>query len=499
MQHRVQSSEKNLKVADRRRNVSSRYRRERWDGFLEQDERGMLLVEGVPVDALAKGFGTPLYIMVESEIRSRLRRFRKVFGPETGLQYAVKCNSNLEILRIVREEGFELDCSSVGELILGLLADFKPQKLTFTNLYKTEQDIHFAAQIGVQSITADSIEEIERIAKTARKLQKHVNTVLRVNPMIEMGNYSTKDNKYGIPLRSVEEAVALVQKSPFVDFKGFHFMGGYVSSPRIYKAAARAMVKIISRVYAQGIRVESLSLGGGFPAAIGDAYAFPIEDMKDFPRYFKRLLERHNVPPLRLIFEPGKSIVLNAGIGLVEVVSKKKLGRSRHMVVTDGSTYNFVPDALVQDDLKYDVLPASKLKLPRVHTATIAGNTCDCWDLIVKNIEMPKLREGDLLAIMDVGGYAHVMACNFNTIKRAPMVMVRADGCVTLIRRRDRYSEMFAPELDVLKLADSDELMRYHKLYNVNIDKIWKGKQQKRQKQTEEKVLVEKDLQPVKK
>ncbi len=115
----------------------------------------------------------------------------------------------------------------------------------------------------------------------------------------------------------------------------------------------------------------------------------------------------------------------------------------------------------------------------RIHTVTIAGNTCDCWDLIRKGIEMPKLRAGDLLAAMDVGAYAQVMSSNFNTIRRPGMILLSSDGSSKLIRRRDRYSEMFAPELDVLKMAGPDELEKYHNMYRVNIDKIWKDKQKK--------------------
>ncbi len=457
--------------------VSSRYLRDRWEDFLSQNDAGMLHIEGVAVNKIIEKYGTPLYVMVESEIRRRLRRFKKVFGGQIGLQYAVKCNSNLEILRIVREEGFELDCSSVGEVILGLLADFRPNQLSFTNLYKTENDIYFAAKIGIQSITADSMEEIEKIAATAKKLKKHIDTVIRVNPMLTVGNYTTKGNKYGIPIHYIDKAVDMARNSPFVDFRGFHFMGGYVPHPRVFKAAARAFIKLIKHCQDRGIRVHSLSLGGGFPAAIGEDSAFPIENMRDFPRYFQKLMQKNALAPLRLIFEPGKSIVLNSGIGLMKVIAKKRLGLQSRMVIADGSTYNFVPDAIIQEGIKYDVLPASKLNLPRIHTVTLAGNTCDCWDLIVKGIDMPKLKAGDLLAIMDVGAYAQVMSSNFNTIRRPAMIMIREDGTIKQIRRRDRYSEMFAPELDVLKMAGPDELEKYHNLYRVNIDKIWKGKQ----------------------
>ncbi len=467
----------------RRKEVSTRYMRERWERFLSQDSRGFLMVEGIAVDRIAQKYGTPLYLYVESEIRERMRRFKAALPPPVRLQYAVKCNSNLEILRMAREEGFELDCSSVGELILGLLADFHPRQLSFTNLVKTEHDVHFAAKIGVQAITADSIEDLALIASAARKLRVQVRTVLRVNPMIDVGAYSTKGNKYGIPLAMVDRAIALATAAPYVDFRGFHFMGGYVGNARVFRVAARAMLKIVKRCTDRGIRVRTLSLGGGFPAAIGDGEAFPIEAMWDFPLWFERLRERQGIPPLQLIFEPGKSIVLNAGMGLMKVVAHKRLGRRERMIIVDGSTYNFVPDALVQEDVRYDVLPASKMNAPRVHAVTIGGSTCDCWDLLTRDRELPKLEHGDLLAIMDAGGYAQVMASNFNTIKRAAVALVRSDGTVKLIRRRDRYSEMFAPELDVLKVADPNELERYTNLHRVNIDRVWKGAKRRRRRE----------------
>jgi diaminopimelate decarboxylase len=457
--------------------------RDRWERFLSQDRRGMLMIEGVPVDTIVAKYGTPIYVYVESEIRMRAQRFKKVFGPEIGFQFAVKCNSNLEILRILREEGFELDCSSVGELILGLLADFKPKQLSFTNLYKNEQDLFFATKMGVQSITADSIEDLEQIAKTAKKLKRHIDVAIRVNPMLEIGHYSTRDNKYGIPIGYIDRAIELARKSPFVDLQGFHFFGGYVHETRVYKAAARIMVKLVRRCQDRGIKIKSLSLGGGFPAAVGDEEAFPIEDMKGFPQWFRGLLQRNAIDhPLRLVFEPGKSIVLNAGIGLTKVVSKKRLGLKKRMVVVDSSAYNFVPDALVQEGLHYDLLPASKMNSPRIHKLTVGGNTCDAWEIISRDLHMPKLRAGDLLAIMDVGAYAQVMASNFNTIKRAAIVLIHPDGSTKLIRRRDRYSEMFAPELDVLKLAGPDELERYNNLYRVNVDNYWRGQGKKKGK-----------------
>lgn len=458
--------------------VSDRYMRSRWEGFLSQDERGMLLIEGVPVDRIARKYGTPLYIMVESEIRRNFRRFRKTFGKDVVLQYAVKCQSNLEVLRIAREEGFELDCSSVGELILGLLADLDPRQLTLTNLYKTEQDLHFAAKIGVQSVTADSLEELENIARTARKLRTQVRTVIRVNPLITVGRYTTKGNKYGIPLPDVEAAVRFAASSPYVDVRGLHFMGGYVHSVKVYKEAAKTMVALAARCERiKGVKMRTLSLGGGFPVSIGEEKSFPIEDMAGFTDFYKKLCRTHGVPHLQLILEPGKSIVMNACVSLMRVIANKKIHRDLRMLIVDGSTYNVVPDALIQTQLAYDVLPASAMSAPRTETVDIAGNTCDAWDVISRGRGMPRLEADDLVAVMDTGAYAQVMASNFNTIKRPAMIMIAPDGSIRQIRRKDRYSEMFAPELDVLKMADPNELERYHNLYRVNIDRIWKDGQ----------------------
>ena len=155
--------------------ISPRYNKRRWRHFLSQDSDGIMYIEGVSVRKLQKKYGTPIYVFVEEEIRSRLRRFKNAFIYDRFRpQYACKCNSNLEVLRIVREEGFEFDASSVGEIILGLLADFEPEQITFTNLYKTEQDIYFASEVGVKAITMDSIEELERTIALADRGHKNI-------------------------------------------------------------------------------------------------------------------------------------------------------------------------------------------------------------------------------------------------------------------------------------------------------------------------------------
>ncbi len=447
----------------------------RWR-FLTQSHSGELFIEGISVSTIAHKYQTPVYVMIEREIRDRLRRFQNAFSyPKLRPQYASKCNSNLEILRICREEGFELDASSVGEIILGLLADFTPEQITFTNLYKTDQDILFAAKVGVLAITLDSLEEIQRTETLGKKIGQQIRIFLRVNPMITLGKYSTKKHKYGIPLHQIKKAINLCVSSEYLDLKGLHFHGSNISDPRVYYIATRKMLQLAKYSLSKGNRIEYIDLGGGFPVQVGnDKKCFQPEDMGiDFSHYFEKQCHKIGLATPVLIFEPGKFVVQNSGIGITKIVSKKKLPVAETLVV-DGSSYSFVPDVIVIHE-KYTILPATKMNRPFNKTYDIAGCTCDVIDAIATKQRFPLLEENDLLAIMDVGAYSSVLATNFNTLKRAPMVLVRENQTLKLIRRRDRYSEMFAPELDILKVADPKELKNYYNIHRTSIDKIWTG------------------------
>lgn len=469
-------------IKKKRKILSKRYLKPKWS-FLGQDRKGILTLEGVPVTDLAQKYGTPLYILIESEIRDRLRRFKNAFLYEKlRPQYACKCNSNLEILKIVREEGFELDVSSVGEIILGLLADFSPDQITFTNLYKTEQDIMFAAKVGVRAITADSLEEIRKIGTVAEKMQSPIRMFIRINPNIRYGNKVQKIHsfgtplvaaKYGIPIAYAKKAIAMAKSYEFIDIIGLHFHGGYMPNYRVYFQAAKKLLKLAKFCKEEhNIIIQDIDLGGGFPVQYNDEAIFTPEEMgKKFVRYFKKLLVNYDLQWPNLVFEPGKFIVANAGVGLVKVISKKPT-KNKKILVTDGSTYAMLPDPIIYQTY-YEILPATRMSLPRVRKYDIAGCTCDCIDILASNRKLPVLKENDILAIMDTGAYSNAMASNFNNLKRPPMVMIKENGSIKLIRRRDRYSEMFAPELDVLKMADPKEMKQLYNLSRINMGKIW--------------------------
>ena len=452
--------------------ISKRYLKPRWN-FLSQDSHGTLSIEGWDIEDIVEKYGTPVYLIVERKIREQLRAFKKAFPyPKLRVQYASKVNSNLEILKIVREEGMELDCSSVGEIILGMLADFEPHQITFTNLHKTEQDITFAAKVGVQAITADSMEEIRKIDRVASKLKTKIRIFIRINPMLKIGQYTTHNQHYGIVHSEAKKAIDLAIASRYVDLVGLHFHGSYIYNPQVYFQAATKLVKLAKYCIDHKARIRYIDLGGGFPYATNGKKVFHPSDMGEaFVKHFQKLIKKYDIPSPSLIFEPGKFVVANAGVGVVRVISSKRFGNT-NKVITDGSTYAFLPDPLIYKAY-YEVLPATKMDKPRWDYITLAGCTCDSADIIAHKRWLPKLEEGDILAFMDVGAYSNVMASNFNTIKRAPIIMLKGDGSIKPIRRKDRYSEMFAPELDVLKVGEPQELKKFYNLFRVNIDKLW--------------------------
>lgn len=471
-QEKLPNFELTPKKKNERENIPRKYLRSRWKHFLSQDTKGDLLIEGVNIKEIVKKYGSPLYVLVEEEIREKCRNFKKGFDyTPFRPQYACKCNSNLEVLRIVREEGFDFDASSVGEIILGLLADFKPEQITFTNLYKTKKDILFALEIGVAAITVDSIEELETAIEAGKQINKIVPVMLRINPMIKDGNFSTKKQQYGIPYSTAKKAILTISDNPIIRLKGFHFHGSYAHNFKGYFLAAKKISDLAVFAKTKGMLIEMLDFGGGFPVEAPKIYCpgkyFTGKEFGEkFTPFFKKLCEKKELGNPTLVFEPGKSIVANAGIGIISVISNKKL-EPKEIVITDGSCYSMFPDVLISH-CDYEILPGNKMRTKSTHKYDITGCTCDCIDVIATCQRMPKLEKGDLLVVMDCGAYSFVMGSNFNNLKLAPIIKINKDGETQLIRRRDRYSEIFGPELDVLKLADPTEMKGFYDLLRKN-------------------------------
>ncbi len=447
--------------------------RNRWS-FLKRDDKGSAKVFDISIKGLAAKYGTPLIVIAEDEIRKQLQRIKKAFPYERlSIQYACKCNSNLNILKIIKEEGCEIDASSVGEIALSLLAGFSPYQVTLTNIFKTHDDIAFGAKVGVRAITADSLEEINKMIETGKSVGIQIPAFIRINPMIAFDGYSTEDKQFGIPYSQARHAIDIALSSPFIQVKGLHFHGGYINDPKVYFLAAKKLIDLAVYCKEKGVIIDNLDLGGGFPVSYGDKRVFQPEDMgEEFSGYLRDELDKAGLSYPKLIFEPGKFIVANSGFAITKILAKKEL-KGKNIAILDGSAYSIAPDILV-NGCEYDVIPTD-LKSPENKKTTykLTGCTCDMIDIIRKDIELPKLSEGDLLMLMDIGAYSTVLASNFNTLKRPQVILANSYGELKTIRRRDRFSEMFAPELDVSKVSEPKTLKKIYDLMRNKKDKLW--------------------------
>lgn len=424
------------------------YLRPRWPFASVED--GLLHIDGKSVEEIARKYGTPFYMIIEKEVRSRLKRFRKAFAYRPFQpQYAVKCNSNPAILQIIREEGFEADTSSMGEIMLALKAGFRPDQITLTNQYKSPEELHLAISLEIKALGIDSLEDLEDMVRMAETLNKEANIFLRINANIRRGeDYDTSRHQYGIPLESAEEAIRIAAREKHTRLAGLHWHGAYVPEPGVYLEALRKITDLAEFAKRAGNPLEYLDFGGGFPAEYGDEKAFTPEEVgESFSRTLERIIKQKGLERPTLIFEPGKFIVANAGLAVFRVVSFKNFGEQK-ILISDGGTYNMLPDPLIWD-CYYHILPASRMdEAPDVRYAAIKGNTCDHLDSIAKGRMLPPLRKGDLLVATDCGAYSNVMASNFNGRKIPPMLMLRKDGEIEMIRRPQTYEELFSPELD---------------------------------------------------
>lgn len=282
-------------------------------------------------------------------------------------------------------------------------------------------------------------------------MDSRISIFLRINPMIEFKGYTTKNKQFGIPYHDSRKALGMIDEDPMLELKGLHFHGNYIKDPKAYFLAVDKLLEL-----AKGRDIRYLDLGGGFPVPYGNEEVFEPEDMGEqlIAHIKKKAGSLKNREP-RLILEPGRFIVANSGVGITQVLSRKRLDKD--ILIVDSSSYSFAPDILVCGH-RYEMLPGH-LNLERKEYR-INGCTCDSLDVMRESIMLPEMQADDKVLIMDLGAYSNVLASNFNTQRRSAIVMIDEKGNTRQIRRRERYSEMFAPELKDVPEKELYEIMQ---------------------------------------
>ncbi len=413
-----------------------------------------LVIGGCDTVALAEEFGTPLYVFDEADLRGRCREFKTEFGklyPDTIVSYSPKAFTAKAMMRLVEEEGLDLDVVSGGELGFARAVDFPMERVHFAGNNKSAEELKMAVKNGIGHIVVDNLPELNMLREIAGR--KKVNILLRLNtgidPHIHQYNkVGIVDSKFGLTRATWDEAaaIALAARNINVDGLHFHIGSGLFETEPFVKSIAVVLeyAAVLKQKY--NFVTRALSVGGGFgvqytlEAAPPSIAAFALAIVNELKNRCRQL----KLTPPKLIIEPGRKIVAQAGVAIYTVGVIKDIPGIRTYVCVDGGMGDNIRQPMY--GARQEALVANRVSARDTKTVTIAGKYCESGDVLIKEISLPKLKAGDILAVAGSGAYCIPMSSNYNAAFRPAIVFVR-DGKARLIRRRETLADLTRRDL----------------------------------------------------
>jgi diaminopimelate decarboxylase len=402
---------------------------------------GVLHAESVPLNDIANRFGTPCYVYSRSALEAALDEFQQELnGVDSLVCYAVKANSNLAVLNVFARCGAGFDIVSTGELKRVLAAGADPKKVVFSGVGKTTAEMEFALETGILCFNVESAPELDRLNEVAGRLGKKAPISLRVNPNVDAKTHpyistGLKENKFGV---AYEDALNLYRHAaslPNLNITGIDcHIGSQLLDPAPFAEALDKVLLLIDQLAAANIRLHHIDLGGGLGIRYRDEVAPTVK------AYLQPLLEKLKDRGLKILLEPGRRLVGNAGL-LLTKVEYLKPGEVKNFAIVDAAMNDLARPALY--DAWHEILPVVPHDGEIQHWE-IVGPICETGDFLGRARPLA-LVPGDLLAIMSAGAYGMAMSSNYNTRPRAAEVMI--DGAEAhLVRRRETVEELYALE-----------------------------------------------------
>jgi diaminopimelate decarboxylase len=418
------------------------------------DAAGQLWVGGCQVTWLAQEYGTPLYLLDRACLEERGRHYRQLMettypGP-TEVTYASKAGLNLALAQLIDGLGLGLDVVSGGELYVARQAGFPPERIHLHGNNKSELELAMAMDEGVGRIVVDNLYELDLLATLARARGRRVPVWLRLSPGMDAHTHAfcktgLLDSKFGFPIETgaAEEALARALERPSLNVTGLHtHIGSQILDPAPFCEAAAKLLDFaaaMKRVYGWELRELSPGGGWGVPYSTADPAAPPDAYVKELCETVVSACARLGLDRPALTIEPGRSIIGPAGVALYRVGSRKEIPGVRTYVSVDGGMADNIRPALY--GAAYTAVAAGKADRPGEELVTIAGKFCESADILIRDIELPRLAAGDVLAVPVAGAYCLSMASNYNLALR-PAVVLLDDGRTHLIQRRETYPDL---------------------------------------------------------
>jgi len=401
--------------------------------------------EQVPLAELAERFGTPLYVYSATSIRKRVQAFARVFGGVTHICYSVKANSNLSILRLLGKMGCGFDVVSGGELGRVLRADRRAaKKVVFSGVGKTAAEVETALKAGILLFNLESASEMEVVAACAEKLKRRARISWRVNPDVPAETHpyistGLQKHKFGVPIGEARELYARAARSKYLQIAGVSVhIGSQITQFAPFAAAMERVAELVRQLQSDGHKIQYVDAGGG----LGINYDGPQDFAAIVSDYAEAVTRPLRELRVKVLLEPGRSIVGPAGVLLTTVLYRKKNG-GKKFVVVDSAMNDLIRPTLYQAE--HQIVPVEdRAATPEI--VDIVGPVCESGDFFAHERTMPSVNAGELLAILDTGAYGMALASNYNTRSRPAEVLV--DGkSAKLIRRRETVADQIRPEL----------------------------------------------------
>ncbi len=410
---------------------------------------GGLACEGCGAEAIARQVGTPSYLYSAAAIEANYRALADAFAPASPLIcYSVKANGNLAILRLLRDLGAGFDIVSGGELFRALRVGADPAKIVFAGVGKTGDEIRQALQAGILMFNVESQPELAAIDRAAAALGTQARVALRLNPDIDPKTHrhittGKKETKFGIDLAAARALVARMAEWPSVRLIGYHaHIGSQVTDPKPHAASLAKLIAFAAEGVAQGGAIEYVNIGGGFGISYVPGQAPPPSA---FAELLLPLLAQAPKPP-RLVMEPGRFIVGNAGVLLTRVVYVKRNSEGRRFVICDAAMNDLIRPALY--DAHHRIWPAASerpFESDGLAPADVVGPVCESGDFLARDRPLPEVAEGDLLAVFGAGAYGFSMSSNYNARPRACEVLANGSD-YRVVRRRETHEDLIRQE-----------------------------------------------------
>jgi diaminopimelate decarboxylase len=417
--------------------------------FRYPKNKSALHCEDVSLVRLAEKYGTPLYVYSSGQILDRYRLFSDAFAHRDHLIcYSVKANSNLSVLKLLAGQGSGFDIVSGGELLRVLQVNKKAaSRVVFSGVGKTAEEIDLALATGILIFNAESESEVALLAERARRRRVVARVALRVNPDVfaETHPYIStglREHKFGIDIKAARAVYQEVKRSRYLDPVGISVhIGSQIQTAEPFGAALDAVARLVRELEGDGIRIQFVDAGGGLGIDYKSASSFgPAAEMAKYAAEVDRALAGLEV---RLLLEPGRFLIAQAGALIAKVLYLKRNG-SKTFVITNAGMNDLIRPALYQ--AHHEILPVVHDPLAKHGVVDLVGPVCESGDFFARDREMPQVKEGELVAILDAGAYGMALSSNYNSRPRAAEVLVEGNKA-RLIRRRETIRDLVQAEV----------------------------------------------------